>query len=50
MGDYVELENYFFSNRDKASLDIVWLRDKSLKESEPLPDPEFIAQEIVVHR
>lgn len=33
--------------RDKASLDIFWLRDESLEESENLPAPEIIAQEIV---
>jgi len=34
-------------SRDKASLDIFWLRDESLEESENLPDPEIIASEIV---
>jgi len=34
-------------NRDKASLDIFWLRDKSLEDSENLPDPGILAQEIV---
>ena len=33
--------------RDKASLDIFWLRDDSLAESDNLPAPEVIAQEIV---
>jgi type I restriction enzyme M protein len=33
--------------RDKASLDIFWLKDESLEESENLPDPDVIAQEIV---
>ncbi len=33
--------------RDKASLDIFWLKDDSLSESENLPPPEVIAQEIV---
>jgi type I restriction enzyme M protein len=33
--------------RDKASLDIFWLRDESLSDSENLPAPEVIAQEIV---
>jgi len=33
--------------RDKCSLDIFWLRDESLSESEDLPDPDVIAQEIV---
>ena len=33
--------------RDKASLDIFWLKDESLSESENLPAPEIIAQEIV---
>jgi len=33
--------------RDKASLDIFWLRDESLEGSENLPAPEVIAAEIV---
>lgn len=34
-------------NRDKASLDIFCLRDESLEESDNLPDPDVLAQEIV---
>jgi type I restriction enzyme M protein len=34
-------------SRDKASLDIFWLKDDSLEESDNLPDPDVIAQEIV---
>jgi type I restriction enzyme M protein len=33
--------------RDKASLDIFWLKDESLEDSANLPDPEVIAQELV---
>ena len=33
--------------RDKVNLDIFWLKDKSLEDSENLPDPDLIAQEIV---
>lgn len=33
--------------RDKASLDIFWLKDDSLKDSENLPDPDVLALEIV---
>ncbi|MCX7172159.1 MAG: class I SAM-dependent DNA methyltransferase [Proteobacteria bacterium] len=33
--------------RDKASLDIFWLRDDSLADGDNLPAPEVIAQEIV---
>ena len=40
--DYEEL-----INRDKASLDIFWLKDESLEDSENLPDPDIIAHEIV---
>ncbi len=40
--DYDEL-----INRDKASLDIFWLKDESLEESENLPEPDVIAREIV---
>ena len=32
--------------RDKVSLDIFWLRDESLEESENLPEPDIIAAEI----
>jgi type I restriction enzyme M protein len=40
--DYDEL-----AARDKASLDIFWLKDESLADSDNLPPPEVIAQEIV---
>jgi type I restriction enzyme M protein len=40
--DYEEL-----ISRDKASLDIFWLRDESLEDSDNLPDPGVLAQEIV---
>ena len=30
-----------------GSLDIFWLKDKSLEESDNLPDPDVLAQEIV---
>lgn len=33
--------------RDKASLDVFWLEDESLSESENLPEPDVIALEIV---
>ena len=33
--------------RDKVSLDIFWLRDKSFSDSDNLPDPDVLAQEIV---
>ena len=33
--------------RDKLNLDIFWLRDESLADSENLPDPEVLAAEIV---
>lgn len=33
--------------RDKASLDIFWLKDDSLADSDNLPPPEVIAQQIV---
>jgi len=40
--DYEEL-----MARDKASLDIFWLRDESLSDSDNLPPPNILAQEIV---
>ena len=33
--------------RDKCSLDIFWLKDESLEDSENLPAPEVIAQEMI---
>jgi len=33
--------------RDKASLDIFWLKDESLEDSDNLPEPEVLAAEIV---
>ncbi len=33
--------------RDKLSLDLVWLRDESLEDSDNLPPPEILAAEIV---
>ncbi len=33
--------------RDKLNLDIFWLKDKSLEDSENLPEPDLLAQEIV---
>ena len=33
--------------RDKASLDIFWLRDETLADSDNLPPPDLIAQEVV---
>jgi len=32
--------------RDKVSLDIFWLKDESLEDSENLPDPEVLARDI----
>jgi type I restriction enzyme M protein len=33
--------------RDKTNLDIFWLKDSSLEDSENLPAPEILAAEIV---
>lgn len=33
--------------RDKANLDITWLRDESLEESDNLPEPALLAREIM---
>ena len=32
--------------RDKLNLDIFWLKDRSLEDSENLPEPDVLAQEI----
>jgi len=34
-------------NRDKTNLDIFWLKDQSLEESENLPEPDILAREII---
>jgi len=34
------------TKRDKLNLDIFWLKDKSLEDSENLPEPDVLAQEI----
>jgi len=39
--DYEEL-----IKRDKVNFDIFWLKDKSLEDSEDLPEPDVLAQEI----
>lgn len=33
--------------RDKTSLDIFWLKDKSLTDLDNLPDPDILAAEII---
>ncbi|MGH9582095.1 MAG: hypothetical protein ACRD4O_04070, partial [Bryobacteraceae bacterium] len=33
--------------RDKLSLDIAWIRDESLEDTDNLPDPAVLAAEIV---
>jgi type I restriction enzyme M protein len=33
--------------RDKASLDIFWLKDESMEDSDNLPEPPILAREIV---
>lgn len=35
--------------RDKASLDIFWLKDNSLDTLDDLPPPEVLQQEIIEH-
>ena len=34
-------------SRDKTSLDITWLKDKSLADLDNLPDPDVLAGEII---
>jgi hypothetical protein len=34
------------TQRDKASLDIFWLKDESLEDTDNLPDPDVLATEI----
>ena len=35
------------SQRDKTSLDITWIKDKSLTDLDNLPDPDVLAEEII---
>lgn len=35
------------AKRDKMNLDVFWLKDKSLEDSENLPDPDVLVQEII---
>ena len=35
------------AKRDKLNLDLLWLRDSALEDSENLPEPEVLAAEIV---
>ena len=44
-GRWREYEYDDLISRDKASLDIFWLKDESLEDSENLPDPDIIAAE-----
>jgi len=37
----------FFSRREEGEIDIFWLRDESLEESDNLPDSDVFAPEIV---
>ena len=34
-------------SRDKTSLDITWLKDKSLADLDNLPDPDVLANDII---
>jgi type I restriction enzyme M protein len=40
--DYEEL-----IRRDKVNLDIFWIKDESLEDSDSLPEPDVILQEII---
>jgi type I restriction enzyme M protein len=33
--------------RDKINLDIFWIKDKSLEDSEKIPDPDVLASDII---
>lgn len=35
------------NRRDKVNLDICWLKDSSLEDSDNLPEPQIIAKEII---
>ena len=40
-------EVWSLCNRDKSSLDITWMKDKSLADLDNLPDPDILAAEII---
>jgi type I restriction enzyme M protein len=35
------------AKRDKLNLDLFWLKDETLEDSESLPEPDVLAEEIV---
>ena len=35
------------SQRDKASLDVFWIRDRSLTDLDNLPEPDELAEDII---
>jgi hypothetical protein len=43
----LKLSEHGSNSRDKANLDIFWLKDDSLEDSANLPNPDVIAAEIV---
>ncbi|MBI1825134.1 MAG: SAM-dependent DNA methyltransferase [Planctomycetes bacterium] len=46
-GRWRAFDYYEILKRDKVSLDVFWLKDESLEDSDSLPDPDVIADEIV---
>ena len=46
---HAENEADALMQRDKVSLDIFWLRDESLEDTENLPEPDELAGEIVAN-
>ena len=50
MGLYIDIKGEIYEEtmaRDKVSLDIFWLKDDTLEDTENLPDPDVLAEEIV---
>ena len=37
----------YFRPKDETSLDIFWIKDKSLTDLDNLPDPDILANEII---
>jgi type I restriction enzyme M protein len=46
-GRWRKFSNNDIIERDKTSLDITWLKDKSLTDLDNLPDPDVLAEEII---
>lgn len=42
----IDPTHMYVVKRDKVNFDLIWIKDKSLEETEDLPEPDVLAQEI----